>query len=157
MRGAVYIETSVVSYYAGNLSRDLVIAARQQETQEWWQKRRKNFDTFISKLVLDEAAAGDPEAAARRLKFLEGIPLLVLNDAVLRLAELLLRRKAIPAKSPNDAAHIAAAAVHGMDYLITWNFAHLNNAETKGEVEETIRRYGFECPVICSPEELMGG
>ena len=72
----VYVETSVISYLAARPSRDLITAARQQITHEWWRRRRPNFDVFVSQLVLDEARAGDPEAATRRADLLANLPLL---------------------------------------------------------------------------------
>ncbi len=65
--------------------------------------------------------------------------------------------KAVPAKAPEDALHIALAAVHGADYLLTWNFRHINNAETKRTLIAAVEAAGYECPMICNPEELMGG
>jgi hypothetical protein len=62
----------------------------------------------------------------------------------------------IPEKSPEDALHISLATVNGMDYLVTWNFAHINNAQIKSRIVSTIEKHGYQCPLICSPEELLG-
>ncbi len=63
----IYIETTIPSYLAARPSRDLLQAARQQLTHDWWNNERQHYELCISELVLDEAAAGDLEAAARRL------------------------------------------------------------------------------------------
>ena len=55
MKKQVYVETSVVSYLTARQSRDLVRAARQEVTLEWWDRRRKEFSLYISALVLQEA------------------------------------------------------------------------------------------------------
>ena len=52
--------------------------------------------------------------------------------------------------------HIALAVVNGMDFLLTWNFAHINNARMKSDITRVVEAYGYECPVICTPEELAG-
>ena len=51
---------------------------------------------------------------------------------------------------------IAIAATQGMDYLVTWNFKHINNASTRTMVVNVVSNSGLVCPVLCSPEELMG-
>jgi predicted nucleic acid-binding protein len=150
----VYLETSVVSYCASRQSRDIIIAARQQETRDWWHKYSQKYEIFISQQVVDEASDGDQEAAADRLRVIEGLTLLELTDDSLVLAEHLVLTNAIPSEYPEDAVHIAVAAVHGMDYLLTWNFKHINNATRKGTIERQVRYLGYECPIICTPEEL---
>lgn len=123
MKPKIYIETSVVSYYASRPSRDIVTVARQQITREWWEESRQQFDTYISALVLEEAKGGDPIAAESHSE---------------------------------DALHIALATINGMDFLVTWNFHHINNAKMKKEIAKVAEENGYECPVICSPEELEG-
>jgi hypothetical protein len=62
----------------------------------------------------------------------------------------------IPRKAATDAAHIAIAAVHSMDFLVTWNCMHIANAAMAKALASVCRRHAFECPVICTPEELLG-
>ena len=107
--------------------------------------------------MLDEAAAGDPKAARDRLDTLKGLPLLDITEEVSSLAVALMDALALPAKASTDAAHIALAAVHGMHFLLTWNCVHIANAEKAVAIERACRDLGFTCPVICTPEELMGG
>jgi predicted nucleic acid-binding protein len=147
----VYLETTVISYLTALPSRDLVQAAHQEITREWWE-RRSRFELFVSEAVLEEAARGDAGAAARRLAAVEGIPVLEVGASVSGLADQLLRSSAIPAI---DAVHIAVAVVNGMHYLLTWNCAHIANAALRGKIEETCRGAGLLPPIICTPEELM--
>ncbi len=152
----VYIETSIVSYLTARPSRDLVLAARQQITGDWWEDRRSEFELFISQYVLDEAGDGDPLAARRRLELLDELPVLEITDEAVELGEALIHEGVLPPKAVTDALHIAIAVVHEMDVLLTWNCKHLANAETLGAVTRVIRTRGFESPVICTPDELMG-
>ena len=149
----VYVETSVISYLTARTSRDLVVAAHQQLTQEWWAVRDR-FELFVSEAVLEEAAAGQPQAAAERLAALAWIAVLGVNSAVSDLSQLLLKSSAIPMKAAIDAVHVAVAAANGMDFLLTWNCKHIANAATRGKIEQTCRLAGFTPPVICTPEEL---
>jgi hypothetical protein len=155
LRGRLYIETTVVSYLAAHPSRDLRVAAHQQVTSEWWTRKRDDFDLFVSQLVVKEASAGDADAAVRRLAYLDGVPLLDLNEQSLALAQRLLTEAVIPAEAEQDALHIAVAAVHGMDYLLTWNCRHIANATMRGRIDATCINAGYDAPVICTPEELL--
>jgi hypothetical protein len=156
MKASVYIETSIVGYLTSRLSRELVTAAHQQLTQQWWESRRQRFDLYVSQLVVREAGAGDPNEARKRLGAIEDMSQLELNEDCRRLARDLVERHAIPREAAEDALHIAISAVHGMQYLLTWNCAHIGNAQRRDAIEEVCRDNGCEPPVICTPEELMG-
>lgn len=154
MKSSIYVETSIVSYLTARPTRDLVRAAHQEVTREWW-ARRSVFDLYISQLVLDEAAAGDAGAAAQRLAALHDLPLLELTVEVTALGGRLVREAALPAKAAADAFHIAFAAVHGLDILLTWNCTHIANATMRPRIEAICRTSGFDPPVICTPVELV--
>lgn len=156
MSSKVYIETSVISYLVARPSRDLITAAHQQLTQEWWQNRRAHFALYASQLVIQEAGAGETAMAQKRLGLLEKLPLLDLSEACVNLGRLLVSKGPIPEKAAVDALHIAVATVHGMDYLLTWNCKHIANAEMQTAVTAICRSAGYEPPVICTPEELLG-
>ena len=152
---SVYLETTIPSYLTAWRSPELVMAARQQITRDWWDSRRHDFELFVSQLVIDEASAGDPEAAARRLELLEGVPLLEPQDDTDVLVEALIRRLSLPDRAAADAVHIALAVVNGMDFLLSWNCTHIANAAYRPVIESVCRSLGYEPPVICTPEELM--
>ena len=152
----VYLETTIISYLAARPSKDLITAAHQQLTHDWWQDRRQDFDLFSSQLVVQESSAGDMAIAQSRLQLLSGIPLLALNQACVSLGRALVDRGPIPEKAAVDALHIAIATVHGMDYLLTWNCKHIANAEMQTAVNRICRHDGYEPPVTCTPEELLG-
>lgn len=147
----------MISYLAARPSRDVVIAGRQAITHDWWSNQRHRFDLRLSALVEEEIGRGDQEAAKRRQSLVAEIPSLAISEQATELAELLLSEGAIPAGSENDALHIGIAAAQGADFLLTWNFRHINNAEVKSAITRVIESQGFACPQICSPEELGGG
>ena len=76
---------------------------------------------------------------------------------LVKLAEKLLAAAAVPHTSFDDAVHIAAATVHGMDYLVTWNCKHIANVYTKPLIYRCCEENGFKCPAICTPPEMEGG
>jgi hypothetical protein len=150
----VYVETSVISYLASKPSRDYVLLARQELTKEWWEVSRNSYNVYISALVENEAKCGDPDAAKKRLLVLQDLKSLELNETAISLAKHLIGQGAVPSVAKEDALHIAIAAVHGMDFLMTWNCTHIANAVTRRKIVAEIASFGFDCPVICTPEEL---
>lgn len=154
MRPTVYIETTIPSYLTARPSRDLVRAAQQAITREWWE-RRGEFDLFVSEAVLTEVAAGDPDAAARRADALAGVAELPATPEAAALARALLAGVPLPPKAAVDALHVALAAVAGMDFLLTWNCTHIANAVLRNRIEQVCRQSGYEPPVICTPAELV--
>jgi hypothetical protein len=156
-KAKVYIETSIIGYLTARLSRDLIVAACQQATQDWWADQAERFDLYVSAVVLREAGAGARLEAQKRIAILESIPLLDLNEDALRLAERFVRRKVLPAKAGDDAVHIALATVHDMDYLLTWNCKHIANPVMQKKLASLSRSLGYELPTICTPYEFLGG
>lgn len=153
MKPRVYLETSVISYLTGRPNRDLVTAAHQQITREWWDHRDR-FELFVSQAVLTEISRGEPEVADRRMDAIRGVVVLPVTNSASQLAERFLEEHAMPAKAAIDAIHVAVAVVNGMDYLLIWNCAHIANAVRRLQIERTTRSAGYQSPVICTPEEL---
>ncbi|NCJ06794.1 PIN domain-containing protein [Synechococcales cyanobacterium C] len=156
MNETVYLETSVLGYLTARSTKNLIIAANIEVTKEWWASRRNTFTLYISQVVLDEVARGDSEIAARRLELLSGLSLVELNQSVRSLSAQFLMRSSLPPKASDDAVHIAAATVHGLDYLLTWNCKHIANAQIQRKLAEVSQDCGYQLPVICTPYELLG-
>lgn len=154
MSASVYIESSVISYLTARPSRDVVTAARQAITLDWWQNQRHQYEIYISALVEQEISSGDQIAAQQRLQAVTSIPSVAISPEAQVLAANLIASKAVPPNCVEDAMHIAIAATQGTEYLLTWNFKHINNAETKSLIAKIIETSGYACPVLCSPEEL---
>ncbi|HEY2292899.1 MAG TPA: type II toxin-antitoxin system VapC family toxin [Thermoanaerobaculia bacterium] len=127
MAETVYLETTIPSYLAGRPSRDLVIAAHQQITHEWWNRAQERFELFISEAVLEEIRAGDPAVATKRLGVVAGLPVLELRQDVRDLVRLYSDRLNFPPQAQADVLHIAFAVSYGLDYLVTWNCKHIAN------------------------------
>ncbi len=155
MKPKVYLETSVISYLASRPSRDLVVAANQEVTRDWWKNAHERFDLFLSEIVLMEIRAGDAVAASERKRFVGKIPLLPLKTEARDLADLYMSAGVMPAKAATDALHIAMATVYGMDYVVTWNCTHIANALSQKAIARISLGNGYEPPVICTPLELM--
>jgi hypothetical protein len=150
----VCLETTVISYLASRPSRDIVVAAHQELTRQWWEQRRESWHLVVSELVLREAADGDPQAADRRTALLAGIDVLEIGQAALELATVLVDRHVVPAVAAEDALHIAIAVTNGIEYLLTWNCAHIANATIRRAIDDVCIEQGYEPTVLCTPEEL---
>jgi predicted nucleic acid-binding protein len=156
MKPKVYIETSVVSYYTGRGGRDVVVAGRQQSTQDFWPLLAGEILPFVSALVVKEAAKGNPVVAGKRLDAIRTFPVLATTSEAERLAQAIMDARGIPTEYPEDALHIAVAAIAGMDFIVTWNFSHINNPFTKMMIRQTVENAGCECPEIVSPDAFLG-
>ena len=130
------------------------MAGHQLATRKWWQTAGDQFELVVSQIVLDECAAGDPDAATERLRTIDELSLVSVTASVQELIASLLDNGAVPKTEPEDAAHIALAAVHGIEFLVTWNFRHIANPAMRRKIEEVVRNAGYRPPVICSPEEF---
>jgi predicted nucleic acid-binding protein len=155
MKPKVYIETTVISYLTGRASRDIIVAGHQQITQEWWINSNDRFTLVASELVVQEAKAGDKDAAKKRLKILDQITLFEISIEALELAKKLVESKAVPKRAMEDALHIAISATNGIEYLLTWNCKHIANATRRVQIEQICRKAKLGVPIICTPEELL--
>lgn len=154
MNPKIYIETTIISYLTAWPSQNLIVAAHQQLTSEWWRNRADDFDLYVSELVAQEAGLGSAEMVQRRLEMLQGLQTLKTTEAAILLAEELIKNGPLPSKAAEDALHIAVAVTNGMDYLLTWNCKHLANASMRNKIEMICRQMGYEPVIICTPEEL---
>ncbi|MCP4656629.1 MAG: type II toxin-antitoxin system VapC family toxin [bacterium] len=155
MKPAVYIETTVISYLTARPSRDLIVAGHQQLTHEWWSDHLPRFEGFISPAVMDEISKGDPKAAQARLSAVADFKILELVPEVRDLADAYFSGIEIPARARADSYHLAFAAWHGMDFLVTWNCTHIAGGFVRRMVRGINSEREIATPTICTPEELM--
>nr|VFJ99152.1 MAG: PIN domain-containing protein [Candidatus Kentron sp. LFY] len=156
-RETVYIETSVVSYLCARPSRDLIVAANQEITRAWWDRKRPDYDCFVSELVLQESMAGDPKIAEKRTRLISDLPILVITDAITTLAAAIMRGAKLPESVENDISHIAIATYHRMDYLLTLNCRHIANPHWQRKMREVTKDMDATLPVLCTPHLLYEG
>ena len=155
MKRKIYLETSVISYLTSRPSKTILGAAHQQITLAWWETRNQ-YELLVSESVLRECGSGDAGAAQKRLDVLADLPLLLINEQALNIAEALVGQGIVPAKAAEDALHIAVATVYDVDYLLTWNCRHIANPEMQRGIAAYLEQIGLFLPFICTPEELLG-
>ena len=132
MKPRLYLETTIPSYLVARRSRDAILHGQQAATRKWWDERRGDYELFLSEFVDLEAGRGDAEMAVARAAALEGLPRLAATEDARKLAVEILSAGLIPAHAAVDASHIAVAAVHRMDILLTWNCTHSITSPSAG-------------------------
>jgi hypothetical protein len=152
----IYVESTIPSYVVARPARDLLQAARQQLTRDWWEMKRDKHELFTSQIVLDEIASGEAAMAQQRLALMSGIPLLPSTEEAEALTQSILDSGLLPAQADRDAAHIALATVYGMDVLLSWNCRHIANAAIQSRLRQVAEKFGVVLPVLCTPDELAG-
>jgi len=151
----VYLETTIPSYLAAFPSRDLIIAAHQQITHDWWRTARQYFDLYVSEAVLDDIRAGDPDAVKRRMDLVAGLPVFKLTDDVRQLVHEYDGRPGLSGRARADLPHFAFAVAYETDYLVTWNCLHIANGEIIRRLMQANRELGRFTPLIVTPEEIL--
>lgn len=155
MTRRIYIETSIVSYLTSRPSNDLIKSACQQLTKLWWEHGRASTASYISPYVIEEANLGDPQAASGRLNALREISVLPIAPEIPDLAEFLVLGGGLPVKARIDALHIACAAYHQIDILLTWNCTHIANPTQLPVMRGLCSAKGYKLPELITPFELM--
>lgn len=132
------------------------MAAHQQITHDWWSRCLRNYEVFISELVIQEASQGDSEAVTRRLDAIAPFAILEITDEAERVAQIYLKNIPLLEPAIRDALHLALASANGMDYLITWNCTHIARGEIRKALVGENDKLEIATPTICTPEELLG-
>ena len=153
----VYIETSIISHATAWPSSNPATAVLQDQAKLWMDEQRQKYNVVTSQLVLDEAALGDPDAAQRRLAMLADIPILDPNPDVEMVADQLVSHSLIPESARLDASHVAAAALAGVQFLLTQNCRHIANASVLPRVYRLLDDLGLPGLLIYTPAEFLGG
>lgn len=155
-KSTVYVETTIPSYLVAGPSRNVVVAGHQQTTHEWWRTAAERFDLLISELVYQELSGGEAVLAAKRLVAVGELPILGSNAEVDNLVRAYGLELGLVGKARGDIPHFAFCVAYEIDYLVTWNCAHIANAIVVRKLREINMRLGLWVPIICTPEELMG-
>lgn len=151
----LYVETTIPSYLTARPSRDTALAGQQELTRRWWNDCRADYELCMSQFVESEASRGDAEMVAARMAKLDGVLRLPVTEEALALAEELIKAGLIPAKARVDAAHIGVATIHRVEYRLTWNCRHIRNPDKLWQIARLCTRLGYDCPRICTPDDLL--
>jgi hypothetical protein len=149
----MYVESTIPSYATARPSKELIAAARQAMTRDFWEQERHKFDLCVSQAVLDECGDGDPVAACRRLALLEGIRILPETEEANKLAAIYKNLLNIPERAKADCDHLAICVLGHINYLLTWNCTHLGLASYL-KILEYNGNHGLWTPLLVTPETI---
>jgi hypothetical protein len=152
---SVYVETTIPSYLAARPSRNLLVAADQQVTHQWWDTAKDRYDLYVSDAVIAEILAGDPDFATARLGIVRGLSRLEIPNEVDVLAAFYDRALGLTGAPANDLIHVAAAVHYEIDYLVTWNCAHIANGAVIRKLVQVNQERRLWIPTIVTPQELL--
>ena len=154
-RPVVYLDACFVSRLTGWVSSvENRVKKEQLATREVWRRMEGKVQAVVSELVWAEIDRGDPACAAQRTAAIAGLPMWPYSAEASALAAELLQAGAVRKEKPDDALHIALAAVGGADILLSWNFRDIANEEKFSEIKAIVERSGHRCPLITSPDKL---
>ena len=153
MKPTLYLDTSVISacWYGGA---EVAMLARRLHTHEWWDSEREHFQVWTSAFAEAELREGVFRRQTDCLRMARRQPYLAPTAAVRELLHAILDRGIVPANKSADAAHLAISTVHGIDYLLTWNYAHLANPAVQRRMEQLCERLHRTSPLLVSPESI---
>ncbi len=151
----VYVETSIPSFYH-ELRTTPDVVARRDWTRQWWDDAPAKYELLTSPAVINELSAGIPERSELRLSLIRNLPLLPIEQAITEIAATYVQQKVMPADPTGDALHLAIASFHKCDFLVTWNCAHIANANKFGHIRRVNSMLGLFVPALVTPLELLG-
>jgi predicted nucleic acid-binding protein len=156
MKPKVYIETTIPSFYF-EIRTEPDMVARREWTRDWWENAAKNYDLVTSIAVFEELGKGDFSGKNDALSLLKNLQLVAADVDVIKIVEVYINQKLMPRDPAGDALHLALASYHDCDFLLTWNCAHLANANKFGHIKRINDMLGLHVPMLVTPLELLGG
>lgn len=155
MQPRVYIETSIPSF-CHEIREEPDMVARRQWTREWWDNYRARYDVVTSIPVIEELEAGDHPKKNECLLLIERVAVLPIAEAVGDIVDAYIQHHLMPNDPKGDALHLALASHHRCQFLLTWNCAHLANANKQEHIRHVNALLGLHVPILTTPLELIG-
>lgn len=152
MRPSVYIDTSIPSYYVDSRPS---LEVHIQRTRQWWDDEREHYEVFTSEFVLSELEEGEFPNKQRAIELIESVPVLGSYTEIEEIAAIYVDNYVMPGADVRDALHLAFSSYYKLDYLLTWNCAHLANANKRAHIARINLRQGLHTPIIITPLELI--
>jgi hypothetical protein len=155
----IYVETSLINRIADPLRSEPEIRREQLQSRSWWKTARRDYTFLTSTLAYRECCEDYDVERIVRLRLRVFASLIIAHvparDRDALAAALASRRGPLPITELVDAQHIATAAILRCEHLLTWNQTHLANPYTYERVHNIVEAYGYETPVIATPEQFL--
>jgi len=151
---SIYIETTIPSYIVSRGSRDEIVAGRQAATVMFWENERHKYELYVSQYVIDECSQGDDNMVKRRLALLKDIPIINETEQLREFSNIYCDLLKIPKRAKVDSLHLAACVTAGIDYLLSWNLAHLG-IHTFIKLKEYNDKHSLHTPILTTPNDFI--
>ncbi len=151
---SVFIETTIPSYYLDTRS-DRRSRDWSHQTRLWWDRYRSGYRLVTSEFVIAEFLRAPAAKSAHAGRMFEDAELLRMHPDLERTVRFYIEQKLMPSDAVGDAAHLAMASLHGIDFILTWNCRHLANANKARHMRVLNDRLGLSTPIIATPFELV--
>lgn len=152
MEKSVYLDTTIFSFYFDSRPDSLY---RQKITIEWWKTQRKYYDLYTSYFTVKELNNPVYTNWEKVSELAQDISILRTTNEIKGIIRIYMENDLMPKDDTGDAAHLAIASYHSVDYLLTWNCKHLANANKKEHINLINMRLGLVSPDIITPEQLF--
>lgn len=152
MRTSVYIETTIPSYYYDQRES---LRVHIDRTRIWWDEESHYYDLYTSPVVYRELSEGNHPFKSDVLQLIDGLASLSYNSDIERIVDVYVSKYLMPSSDTRDAFHLAFASYYKIDFLLTWNCAHLANVNKRQHITHVNTSLGLWNPIITTPLELL--
>ena len=152
MEPSVYLETTFFSFY---FDERLESSYRRRVTRDWWETQKVHYKLVTSYFVLAETKEPIYPNCEEVSAFAQGVPVLEVVPDIKGIVKAYIDNRLMPSNDMGDAAHLAIASFHSVEYLLTWNCKHLANANKFEHMQKINRRLGLLTPTLVTPEQLF--
>lgn len=149
----IYVDSNILSVLCYRGTHTSAVH-QHMATKQWWETERSEFGLFASAFTESELSAGTYPGQQEALRLVRRLRYLPFNTNVRQFADELLHERVAPPNKPGDATQLAFATVHRIDYLLTWNYAHLANVHVQKRLNDVCDRNGLRPPLLVSPENI---
>ena len=148
----IYLETTLFNYYF-DTDRD----AHPDTVKLFTEIAEGKYEAYTSSAATDELENAPVEKMNKMLALLNEYPIKTLRvgDAENALADIYVAEGIIPAKYLTDGVHIAVAAIHGLDVVVSMNFKHIVRMQTESMANAINIAKGYHTVKIVSPMGIV--
>jgi hypothetical protein len=119
--------------------------------------REGKHEAYTSGYTVDELLNASEPKQSKMVELIDeyGVTILPITNESDSLADVYVAENIVPARFRLDGAHIAIAAIHGLDYVLSYNFQHINRAKTKLLTDRINNKKGYVSVLICTAKEVL--
>ena len=148
----LYLETTVFNYFF-----DTEREGHDDVVKLFEAIRAGQYEGYASRYVTDELELAPEPKRSNMLALIGqyGVTILEPTPNVVYMARLYISNGIVSASYYYDSAHIAFAAVHELDIVISYNFKHINREKARIQTSAINHDEGYPSVIICTAKEVL--